>query len=275
MSDWFLDDSSPRSGTAGVIYQWSGGTLIGTAVANVKTATWALLNPAIPFDADLAIVQIGPRTRGVNSVQQFFDVAKGTAGSESIFLTNLAHATSASQQCAVFYFPISIPAGTRLTAREQASQTGDTGSISLTLLSSGMSTPSPFSRITTYGATTSTTRGVLVDGGATANKKGAWAEIVASTTSSTKAIILVMTNGGLSRGQAHYLVDVGIGPAGSETVFLPNLPFRVNATLNVTPQTSGPWEVNVPAGNRLAVRMQTNTTNATDRTLDCLLYAMG
>ena len=83
-----------------------------------------------------------------------------------------------------------------------------------------------------------------------ANVKGAWEEYIASTTFNATQLIFVQTYYGTT---ASFLLDVGIGSAGSEVVLIPDIHVSAvygrNSWVYIFPVT-------VPAGSRLAVRGQ-------------------
>ncbi|MGH8575011.1 MAG: hypothetical protein ACREX8_20940, partial [Gammaproteobacteria bacterium] len=71
-----------------------------------------------------------------------------------------------------------------------------------------------------------------------------------------------------------WLIDIGVGAAGSEEVLIAD--FRVQATASETlvPGSTPVFRVTIPEGFRLAVRAQCLTNDATDRLLSCVLYGI-
>lgn len=123
----------------------------------------------------------------------------------------------------------------------------------------------------------SSSRGVAVDPGGSANTKGSWAEITASTPADVAAIFgVVGFNGDVGRAStADFLLDVGLGAGGSEFVLLPDLYFNWSATWD-GPQDVffQPVAVHIPSGTRLAARGACSITTAGDRTVDLALYGL-
>ena len=89
----------------------------------------------------------------------------------------------------------------------------------------------------------------------TANGKGSYAQIVASTGFAYDALSFQLNGSSGSGGGQTYLVDIAVGGAGSESVIVPNV-------LLDCARGTGMTDVNiwlpcaVPAGSRLAVRCQ-------------------
>lgn len=115
------------------------------------------------------------------------------------------------------------------------------------------------------GVDTADTRGTILDTGTTANAKGAWVPISASTPRAYDALSVLMFR---PVGISQMLVDIGIGASGSETVLIPDLywPWGKSAfygCLYTLP-------VHVPGGSRLAGRAQSDRTNA-DK-VDVIVY---
>jgi len=103
------------------------------------------------------------------------------------------------------------------------------------------------SRITGV-ATTANSNATQVDADPAANTKGAWVQLVASTPAADSLTLLI------SSGQAsgHYLIDIGIGGAGSEQVLVADLMFSAMVRV-ITPVT---FPLHIPAGSRLSARCQ-------------------
>jgi hypothetical protein len=201
------------------------------------------------------------------------DIGIGAADYEIPILTDLFYSRNGAQCCS--YFPLPIPAGTRVSARAQYYTTGAAGvNVGILLQSVGF-LPSPvLSRCITYGADEATTLGVAVDAGAVAHTKGAWTEIIASTTNPIKMLFAINGMDHGWGGYYRYLFDIGIGSEDSEIVVVPNRYFKNPNTGHFNPNVFGPFPVNIPAGSRLAVRMQASTTDAADRVVSFVLYGV-
>ena len=93
---------------------------------------------------------------------------------------------------------------------------------------------------------------ISVTAGETAHTKGAWTELISSTTHTSSQLVF---GAGLSQASQNSaaLVDIGVGPAGSEVPVIENLPCGM-ATQGNSWQI--PLPVEVPAGSRIAMRFQ-------------------
>jgi hypothetical protein len=100
---------------------------------------------------------------------------------------------------------------------------------------------------------------VTVSVGAVAHTKGAWTQVTASTAGLVGAIRLrVGASYGITTGNG-YLMDVGIGAAGSEVVIAANIAMggvsnQPNAGLIID------LPIAIPSGSRVALRAQSNRT---------------
>lgn len=97
----------------------------------------------------------------------------------------------------------------------------------------------------------------VVSGG-TAHTKGNWAQITASAPIDVKYLFLRGNTTAATGAATPFLMDIGVGAAGSELVVFPNLDCGF---------TPGNWSaivpVDIPAGTRIAARMQGLTTGTT------------
>lgn len=93
---------------------------------------------------------------------------------------------------------------------------------------------------------------ISVTAGETAHTKGAWTELISSTTHTSSQLVFAAGLSQASQNSAA-LVDIGVGPAGSEVLIIENLPCGMAAS-NSNWQV--PLPVEVPAGSRIAIRFQ-------------------
>jgi len=100
---------------------------------------------------------------------------------------------------------------------------------------------------------------VTISVGATAHTKGAWAQAFASLSGAVGALRLrISASYGITTGNG-YLMDVGIGAAGSEVVIASNI-----AVGGITNQANAGMLIDlpiaIPSGSRVAFRAQSNRT---------------
>ena len=201
------------------------------------------------------------------------DIAVGADGSEQVIAPDLM-LSGGRQLGTIWQVPIPVPEGSRLSIRAIATN-ATTIEVGIMLIGRSFQNSSPMSRMTSYGVVAGDEGGVVVDPGGTANTKGAWAEIEAATANPMKILNVAIGNRqNLSRADANWLIDLGIGAGGSETVVIPD--FYINADSNATcMRPTNTWfPVAIPEGVRLAVRAQCSINDATNRLFDVLLYGV-
>jgi len=272
MADWAYGDT-PRAGTAGVIYQTSRGTVL-EGRANAK-GSWGALNTALPFDADCALVFLGPHRSAFSGL---IDIGSGRLGiDETVIVPNLSYRNRGPGQVAAYYLPVALGGNNSLVGRCQTDGgAADAGmDVSLAFMKGGFTHPSTMGRCTTYGVTEGASTGVLVDCGGTANVKGAWVQIASALSFDTFYLIFSLGH------QSNFfsdpgLLDVGVGSAGNEVVLIPNIAITGSTdSFDITPNVIGPYAVTLRAGTRIAVRAQCSTAISNQRVFDVLLHTIG
>jgi len=279
MSNWPLHDGARYEGFGKVTSGASNGTVVNaSASANTKGA-WTELIASTGFA--YAGFQLFANT-DTNNEDFLIDIAIGAAASEKIVADNIFSGTYRAHAAVMLQIPVGIPAGSRISARVQSNVGSATCVISGIGYAVGFASPliGPHSRMISMGAATASTTGVDVNAGATANTKGAWSELVASTSADFASLVVSMgSNKNGVPAIALFLFDIGVGAAGSEKVIVPNfcittryVAFETVSTIFQSAQ--GPFPCSVPAGSRLAMRSQSTTNDATDRILDAVLYGI-
>lgn len=99
-----------------------------------------------------------------------------------------------------------------------------------------------------------------VTASASAHTKGAWVELVASTLGGSSMTVFCAHNS----VAGDYLLDIGIGAAGSEVVIVPNL--HLFGGIDLT-EVSIPIPLSIPRGARIAARAQCQASGS--RTIRC------
>lgn len=115
------------------------------------------------------------------------------------------------------------------------------------------------------GADTSASDGTSLPAGATINTKNTWTQLIASTVHSASYMWVSLHSGAPGRSA---LVDIGIGAAGQETVVYADL---LNAATNQV-MFNARFPCNIPAGTRVAARVQSTAANANTF---CLVHLFG
>lgn len=256
--------------SAGADTTASCGTLLTAAGASVK-GSYSQLVASTACDAIGLIITAGPTT----SNQRFsLDLAVGGAGSEQIIAPDLMFSFSANLGIAVAHFiPLSIPAGTRLSARVQGSAGGSpTLKVSVQLLDAGFDGLGALGACDVYGFVSGSTKGTTVDPGTSANTKGSWTQLVASTTRDIQALGVTFDGGGGGGGSHNSLVDIGVGAAASEQVLIPNIQETSVSTLGYYPISMLLFPMSIPASTRLSARAQSTSITSSQRNSTVTLY---
>lgn len=237
-----------------------------SATANVKGA-FAEVTASTPQDFDSLIIHIA----SFANYNALWDIAVGGAGSEVVVVPNLLVGGFAAM---TFTLPIQVPAGSRISTRG-ASASGTTSAyVTVIGVTGGLwNTPSG-GYIDDLGTTLASSRGILLDGGATINTYPAtWTTINASTTRDIAALaMLVQGNANAGPSSTLWRLQVGVGAASSE-VILHETSFTVNTLSSMTPHSF--WlPSDIPAGSRVAARVRSSTNDATDRVINFNLYGL-
>lgn len=289
MGDWPLA-SGFRSETFNVANGAPGVLNLVTSSATAHTkGPWTQLSAATGFNAAALLLHLGT---GFNDTRYLVDIGIGTAGSETVIVPNLMVGIP-SGICHSIFLPLSIPAGVRLAARSQDNFGSSTVMITGSLFAGGFANMPAFSGLTDYGTNTATSGGTTSDAGATANTKGAFVQLTASTLYAHKGLLVAAmrpTPGTAMAADYAQLTDVAIGAAGSEQGLMFNLRQVASIATGGTSGASGSmtplgrgllnpayhpiFPCDIPAGSRIALRHQSSSINATDRTSAFAVYGL-
>lgn len=232
-------------------------TQLTAPVVDNQKGAWLEIVSSLAINAKALLIHFTPSTQ--TSRLYLVDFAVGASGSEQIFLNNLFVTIAATATPAIAHFPISIPAGSRISARYQADTAASSNvRVAITALSTGFFTASPYSRIVTIGANTATSGGTTISPGN--GVKGSYAQLTASLANDMSALLIAIGNVGFVQTQVAYQMDISVGSSGFETVLIPDLGVvDDNGTDSFQPKIIGPLPINIKAGTRIAVRGRTTT----------------
>lgn len=242
--------------------------------ANLKATTWTEIIAALPIAVRaFDVVMFGAPT----GTWHLIDVGVGAVGAEVVIVPNLQYQTfnDFAAEARFYRVPYPLAAGQRVAMRSQAS----TAAVPTVRCGIMAQAGNPLDavgtqRAMTYGANLATSQGTLIDPGGTINVKGAWTQLVAATLYPIRRLALAIVPPS-NVVFASWSVDIGVGAAGAEVVLVPDIPFgAADIGKSIGPQVAD-YQVNVPAGTRLAVRAQCESNNATGRLFHAVLTAMG
>lgn len=166
--------------------------------------------------------------------------------------------------------PLRVPAGRQLAFRAASSVANLNPRVWICGSSVAVGGGRGFSRMVAL-YTPQTSRGIDVDAGGTVDTLGAWTQLTASVPERIGAISVALGAAGDNARAAvtAVAVDIGIGSSGNERILVPKLGACAEAVGDVfTPNTFGPWGVDVPAGARISARAQCSVNTAGDRVVD-------
>lgn len=253
-----------------------GTTITASGSTNTK-GSYTQLIASTGFDSVGLIVFAVPGS--ANNAGYLIDIAIGGAGSEQVIIPDyhIEHASNNAQRGDIAYYPLHIPAGTRIAARVACQTASATCFVMILLLAGGFMQPSPVQDVEVYGSASGDSGGTSIDPGGTSNTKGSWVQLTASTGIDLAGLILFLGNGNNTvRTAASWLIDIGIGAGGSEQVIVPNLNAGASAGEDLVRPNAFPFiPMRIPAGTRLAVRAACNINDATDRLFDAIIHGIG
>lgn len=273
MADWGANEGAQHAVAAGVSTAASAGTAI-TAPGAINTkGAFTQLSASSPVDA--AGILISASINGAAMLHVLVDIAVGAASSEQVIVADLHFNRISSNNMGMspVFLPIAIPAGSRISARYQSSDSSAVVNVSCVLVAGAINGPQAGGQCVTYGAVGGASKGTTVDPGATANTKGAFVEMVAATPFKTNFLTFGMLPDATVLGAVSWLVDIAIGPSGSEQVVIPNVFMYGNQSI-ATSQMRVSLPFAIPAGSRVSMRAQCSST-ATGRALLFVLHAIG
>jgi hypothetical protein len=226
--------------------------------ANGSKGSWYELLPSSSYDSYGIIININSNAVSATARTAVLDIGIGASSAESVILADLivGNATGyATLSGGIWYFfPLFIPAGSRISARSAANNTSSFR-VNIKLLQQPSYIHKFCSEITTYGITS--LNGVLVTPGTTS--EGEWFEI--GTLSSPKwfwQIGAQVDTSDTTHSSAPIHLDLAIGDASTKQIIFEDLLFTTTAgeaasiILNVLeayfPLSSGTLYVRAQAG---------------------------
>jgi hypothetical protein len=248
-----------------------GTSVAANASAHTKTATPVQLLASSTYDAFGIIIGVGNvGTAATTNTRTLVDIMVGGSGSEAVLIPNLmagqvGASASASSQPQYYYFPLYIPAGTRLSARSQSVTGSDTVNVTTFLIQNQIPGKWYGHRVTDYGTSTATSSGTSHTPAA-AGSYATTTQLTASTTNRIRAMqigidLLTDTTGTNARGL------VRIAAMGSTNYIVSGLAFRESTTLESLDYTQANFALSqmmfdIPAGQYLGVGGQLSTSEA-------------
>lgn len=212
-------------------------------------------------------------------IDAMLDIAIGDGASRVIIIPDLycPFRKLVREQGYTLTLPIHVPEGSQLSARVATHAVGESVNVSVIGHASGLGGAPGFSRVITL-FTPSSSRGVAIDPGGTANTLGSWTQLASGSAADIGGMFgLLGYNADTARtASAKMLLDIGIGASGFESVIYPRALVCWGATRDGP--SNGvripPFACSVPSNTRVVARAQCSDNVAGDRTVDLALYGL-
>lgn len=201
------------------------------------------------------------------------DIGTGAAGLENARASNISVGNSnVKLHTSWVYVPMYVPVSTRIAVRIQSAVASKTAAFRIVGVpgrNMGLagSIAQPFTTdVQTYGAVTASSRGTTVTANATINTLGAWTQLVASSTSVTRALLVRLdANSTTTLTASSGYVQIGVGAAAAEAQVGHDVWFGCSVDEWVTADGPGAivpiYGLNIPAGSRISARISTNVAS--------------
>jgi hypothetical protein len=234
-------------------------TMTSSGSANTK-GSWVQLDADTTVDYVWLLVQLYAST-GASGGTVSVDIGIGASGSQIVIAPDLVASQSSSTSgpaVSTYFFPCSIPAGSSVWVRAQATTTTQTVYAQVTGFDASFSNMEGAGGIDVLGFSSGSTLGTTITASGSTNTKGSYSELVAATSRDYMGFFIGTT--GASATTKHHLLDIAIGAAGSEVVILSNLYILTTAMWSAVPTFFLP--INIPAGTRISARVQSATASS-------------
>jgi len=173
-----------------------------------------------------------------------------------------------------FSFPVTIPSGARVSANLMTSSGAPTTVKMQIYLSDNSDVYGTSTESELWNDGQTDAEGQDLDPGTTANTKGSWVQLIASSDHDVNQIVMCVgnsLNSGVSPSGTH-LIDIGVGAAASEVVIVENV-FHSQDSAESGAHIIAFDVDTISAGSRIAARCQSTYTTESDRLIDCALTA--
>lgn len=278
-----------------ISYQWgqqatigigaaSRGTIVTTPTTPGTLGAWAQLTASTPINSNWIYVYLNGQSLTAATGAYAVNIGVGTPGNEVAVLSNIIldvsdGSAAVNSMASGVILPFAVPAGTAISAQvSSTAAAAQTLCVAAVLFGGGMAELTAPGPVDTIGFLLASTTGTNVDPGTTANTKGVYSQLIASTTNHYRGFAIQFDNGTVSSGQANaanWLVDIAIGASGSEVPIISNFPAtRWRGGTVVNPNATPLMWIPIPSGTRISARAQSNVTNSIYRDLGVSLFCV-
>lgn len=226
MPDWPLEQLGRVEFMPDAANPFTGKVVTGAASAHTMGA-WVPLGNA-PFDS--VGIQLFARNNS-SATDYLVDIGFGPAGSEQVVVESLyVTGPSSSSRSKQYFFPLRIPANTRVSVRCQNATISSTLAMGISFFAETFKGAPFCDRIVTYGAVRSTSSGTALAAPA-ANAWGAWTVLISRMIDDHNWFMPVVGDQDLAvRTAQSHVFETGIGATGSERRVGPPFFFHASST---------------------------------------------
>lgn len=206
-------------------------------------------------------ITIGSNSVNYNNTQDrstLVEIGIGAASSEVVIVPYINF--GGKPEGYSYSIPIFIPAGTRIAIRMRSARLNNAQTYYVALRTTNrFFKPSPRALIG-MGTNAANSRGTDLPIGS-AGVKGAWTQIISSTTQPLSALILGFdASGDTLLNTSPGYVDIAVGGAGSEQIIIPDVYVRFFNTEMVHSAANPIYACDIPRGARISARVSVSST---------------
>lgn len=274
-----LGHQYPRQGFRTITYGGRPASTTGTnvpagAAPHTLGASFTELVTALPYDIRWLTITISGTATPATQTDALLSLYTGAAGSEQLWIRNLLAGWSGaigtdSAIPKIYEFPLTLPVGTRISAKSQALVASQACRVWLEYSSDRNRDGWAGSGVRSIGNSNATSRGVAVTPGAASD--GTWTDL--ATTDRAYAYMLPMIQGGMTNtvlSTAMYHLDIGTGGAVIEG--LEDFPYFAWTGETLSQVFTVGKFVPVALGTPVQVRVQTSGSDTLP--VDCSVYGV-
>lgn len=231
--------------------------------------SWVEVDPSLSADAaGVIIYATAALSTGTTNSSTLLQIGTGAGGAETVWATIGVGYRGTSAMFTPPNPPHVVPgfiaAGTRVALRARSAIANQPTDPIVVFLPATKTLD--FGAPVTWQADTATSRGLTLTAPGSLNTKGAWTEMVASTSGDLNALCICPQGaGGTAMSATGVLVDIGIGASTAETVLIADVHGFGNTAEFYGWRNPMTYGVNIPAGSRISARYaRNNAGNAVD-----------
>jgi hypothetical protein len=116
---------------------------------------------------------------------------------------------------------------------------------------------------------------ITVTANTSANTKGSWTQLIASSSGNTSSIVISAAGVGTTATNTATLLDIGTGASGSETVIIGDVAVGASSSFNQGVANIYGVPFKIPSGTRISARMQSVVAGGKTAVISSILMDLG